>query len=354
EIRGDGFEIHAEVKISLATDRLSATPRAIASGISGMCDALEDLSPDLLLVYADRFEGFAAIVAGTQMGVPTGHIEGGDLTDGGALDDSVRHAMTKLAHLHFTTNDQATNRILGMGEESWRVHTVGFPAIDNIARGNMATGDELVDQYGLDLDQPVVIFTQHSVATEFDEAEDQLAPSLTAMFHLANEGAQILLTYPNNDAGGRRIITALEAAMGDAPAGVQLHRSLGRYNYHGALALARRPGARVACIGNSSSGIKETPAFGCPTVNIGARQHGRLRADNVIDTDYDAEQVYDAARRCFDDEDFRNTSRNTPNPYGTGDAGVKIAAVVADVRLDKALIQKGMTLAGEARDGWFR
>ena len=112
---------------------------------------LAELKPDFLVVYADRFEGFAAVIAGTQMNIPTAHIEGGDLTEGGALDDSVRHAMTKLAHLHFTTNDQATNRILGMGEEPWRVHTVGFPAIDLIQDGKFAQPNEIAETLKLDL-----------------------------------------------------------------------------------------------------------------------------------------------------------------------------------------------------------
>ena len=354
EIRADGFTVHAEVKVDLPQDTLSATPRAISSGIMGMCDALEALRPDMLLVYADRFEGFAAIVAGTQMGLPTGHIEGGDVTEGGALDDSVRHAMTKLAHLHFTTNQQASNRVLAMGEDPWRVHTVGFPAIDNIAKGNFASPEELSARFGIRLDRPLVVFTQHSVATEFEQAAEQAQPVIDALKRHAREGVQVLLTYPNNDAGGRRIIGVLEQAMADAPATMQLHPSVGRYAYYGLLALARRHETRVVCAGNSSSGIKETPAFGCPAVNIGSRQRGRLRADNVIDAAYDTEAVYGAVRRSLFDEGFREICRATPNPYGIGNAGHRIAEIVAKVPLGPRLIQKGMTLAGEAADGWFR
>lgn len=354
EIEADGFDIHAEVKIDMDSDTLVATARAIGSGIVSMSEALERLSPDMLVVYADRFEGFAAVTAGTQMNVPTAHIEGGDLTEGGALDDSVRHAMTKLSHLHFTTNRQATNRILAMGEEAWRVHTVGFPAIDLIAEGNYATAAELHAVYGIEPARPVVLFTQHSVTTEFDQASDQIAPALNALARLAEQGAQVIATYPNNDAGGRHIIADLEAFGKNAPAGIQLHRSLGRYNYHGVLALARDADRRVACVGNSSSGIKETPAFGCPTVNIGSRQAGRLRGENVLDVGYDADAIVAAAERCFEDAAFRATCRAAENPYGIGDAGPKVAGVLADVALDSRLIRKGMTLLGDARDGWFR
>lgn len=354
EISDDGFTIHAEVKINLEADTLYATSQAIGSGIVGMSRTLAEIKPDMLVVYADRFEGFAAVIAGTQMNIPTAHVEGGDITEGGALDDSVRHAMTKLAHLHFTTNQQASNRVLAMGEEAWRVHTVGFPAIDLIQDHNFAKSADVKERLGLDLGKPVVLFTQHSVTTQFDQASEQLAPSLEAIERLSAEGVQVIATYPNNDAGGRRIITALEEFATRKPAGFQLHRSLGRWLYHGVLALARQSDLRVACVGNSSSGIKETPAFGCPTVNIGSRQQGRLRADNVIDVGYEVAGITAAVRRCLFDDDFRSRCRAAENPYGLGDAGKKIAEVLAKVELGQKILQKSMTLKGEAREGWFR
>jgi UDP-hydrolysing UDP-N-acetyl-D-glucosamine 2-epimerase len=353
EIRSDGFEVAAEVKIEMSADSRIATATAIGSGVLAISQAFERLQPDIVVVYADRFEGFAAVIAASQMNIPTAHIEGGDLTEGGALDDSVRHAMSKLAHLHFTTNQQATNRILGMGEEAWRVHTVGFPAIDMISEGNYATPTEVADRLGLDLTKPVVLFTQHSVTTEFELAASQVQPSLRALRQLAREDVQVIMTYPNNDAGGRMIIAALDDAENLAEPGVQVRRSLGRYLYHGVLALARDPKMRVACVGNSSSGIKESPAFGCATVNIGSRQEGRLRGQNVIDADYDEAALTAAVKRCLFDEGFRETARHTVNPYYLGDAGKKIAAVLAEVPLNQALLRKAMTLRGEAKDGWF-
>lgn len=354
EIEADGFHVDAEAKIEMAEDTLHATAQAIGSCILSVSGILSEMKPDILVVYADRFEGFGAVIAGTQMNIPTAHIEGGDLTEGGALDDSVRHAMSKLSHLHFTTNQQATNRILAMGEESWRVHTVGFPAIDLIQDGIFANQDELAARYNLDFNRPVVLFTQHSVTTEFDAATQQVIPSLMALRRLAAEGVQILLTYPNNDAGGRHIIMELEKLAVEQLPNIQLHRSLGRYNYHGILGLARNPAMRVACVGNSSSGIKETPAFGCPSLNIGSRQDGRLRGDNVLDVDYDQEAVYCAIKRCLFDEAWRSVCHETVNPYGIGDAGKKVAQVLAAVSLDQRLIRKKMTLKGESCDGWYR
>jgi len=354
EIEADGFHVDAEVKIEMDAGSLDANVQAIGSGILAISQALKEIKPDIMVVYADRFEGLAAMIASTQMNIPTAHIEGGDLTEGGALDDSVRHAMTKLAHLHFSTNQQATNRILGMGEEPWRVHTVGFPAIDMISEGNYATEEEIVDRLGLDLGKPIVLFTQHSVTTEFDRAAEQVEPSLQGLQRLASQGIQVIATYPNNDAGGKAIIEKLVKLDNMHISDLQVHRSLGRYLYHGVLALARDSAHRVACVGNSSSGIKETAVFGCPTINIGSRQAGRLRGQNVLDVGYDAEELVTAVHRCFDDEEFRKQCRETDNPYYLGDAGKKVADVLAEVPLGQKLIRKQMTLLGETKDGWFR
>lgn len=345
EIQEDGFAISAEVRIEMAEDTLYATAQAIGSGVISMSHALAEIRPDFLVVYADRFEGFAALIAGTQMNIPTAHVEGGDITEGGALDDSVRHSMSKLAHLHFTTNRQASDRLLAMGEEPWRVHTVGFPAIDLIRQGNYASPEEVRENLGIELNRPLVVFTQHSVTTQFDKAAEQLKPSLEALQHLAEEGVQVILTYPNNDAGGRGIIALLHEFAGKGISGIQLHRSLGRFLYHGVIGLATDQKRRIACVGNSSSGIKETPAFGCPTVNVGSRQDGRLRGDNVLDVGYDADQIYAAVRRCFDDEIFRSQCRRGENPYGVGDAGRKIAHLLATIPLDlPTLLNKRMTI----------
>jgi len=354
EIRNDGFRVDAEVKIEMDATSLFATARAIGSGILSISQVLAELKPDVMVVYADRFEGLAAVVASSQMNIPTAHVEGGDLTEGGALDDSVRHAMTKLSHLHFTTNQQATNRILAMGEELWRVHTVGFPAIDLISEGRYAQPKEVCSRLNLDLSRPVVLFTQHPVTTEFEQAAEQLTPSLLAMEKLALKGVQVILTFPNNDAGGRAIIEQLERLNTRRLTNIQVHQSLGRHLYHGVLALAREQANKVACVGNSSSGIKEAPAFGCPTVNIGSRQEGRLRGDNVLDVGYDAETIVAAVWRCIHDNCFRAVCRKANNPYYLGDAGKKIADVLSTVTLDQSLLRKRMTLRGETSDGWFR
>src|SRR5438477_5785958 len=148
EVEGNGFTIHAQVRIEMPEDTLVSTAQAIGSGVINVSRVLAELKPDAFVVYADRFESFAAIIAGTQMGIPTVHVEGGDYTEGGALDDSVRHAMTKLAHLHFTTNEQAAERVRRLGEEPWRVFNVGFPALDLVKAGLFATPEEVHARFG--------------------------------------------------------------------------------------------------------------------------------------------------------------------------------------------------------------
>jgi UDP-N-acetylglucosamine 2-epimerase (non-hydrolysing)/GDP/UDP-N,N'-diacetylbacillosamine 2-epimerase (hydrolysing) len=354
EIKRDGFRISAEVKLDYDENSKSSTAQAVGVGVLAMIDALNRLKPDMVVVYADRFEGFAAIIAATQMNIPTAHIEGGDLTEGGALDDSVRHAMSKLSHLHFTTNEQATNRLLAMGEESWRVKTVGLPSLDMISNDYIADSQSVADTLNLDLSKPIVLFTQHSVTIEFEDAQKQIEPSIRALKKLARQGVQVIVTYPNNDAGGKSIIAEINALDEQSLSNIQVHRSLGRYLYHSVLGLAKIPAIDIVCVGNSSSGIKETPVFGCPTVNIGSRQSGRLRGDNVIDVDYNDIEIYSAINKAINNKNYRVVCRNTSNPYFIGKAGEAIADVLAKVPLGKEILRKGMTLSGESNDGWYR
>ncbi len=340
EIESDVFTVHREVDMRMQRDSLLATAQLIGTGILSLSGILAGLKPDFLVVSADRSEAFAAMVTGTQMGIPTAHVEGGDYTEGGALDDSVRHAMTKLAHLHFATSEQAADRIRRLGEEPWRVFTVGLPALDMVAAGLFAPPDEVMAALGLDASRPIILFCQHSVTTEFESARQQVRPSLRALRSVAADGYQVVVTFPNNDAGGRRIVEELESLRGAD--GVQVHKSLGRRNFHGLLNVIGRHG-RGAFVGNSSAGIKETPAFGCPVVNVGSRQQGRLRGSNVIDVGYDAQTIRAAILHCVEDEEFRAVCRTAANPYGAGDAGPRIAEVLATMPIDARLLHKKMT-----------
>ncbi len=342
EIENDGFKIHSEVKLDMPDDNLISTATAIGSGILRLSQVLKKMKPDIFVVYADRFEGFSALITSTQMGIPTVHLEGGDITEGGALDDMVRHSMTKLAHIHFTTNDDAKKRIIKMGEEPWRVKTVGFPTIDLIEDKYYATPAALVKKYGISLDKPIVLFTQHSIPTEIEDTLKQIRPSIKACTVLAQKGFQVILTYPNNDAGGQRIIKELEKLKKKNLPNIFVIPSLGRYNYHGVLNLCGNV-TGGACVGNSSSGIKETPPLKCAFINIGRRQQGRLRAKNVIDVGYNTNQIVTAVEKSTYDKKFIRQCQTCKNPYGEGKSGKKVADFLAKLKIDLKLIQKKMT-----------
>lgn len=333
------FLVAAHVPIARADETPGSTPRAIGAGVVAMVDALEDLRPDVVVIYGDRFEAFAAMIAATQMGIPSGHIEGGDLTQGGTLDDVVRHAMSKLAHLHFATNGEAADRLRQMGEEEWRIHTVGFPPIDLIRAGDFAPASEVTETLGIDPNRPIVLFTQHPISTSPEAAGREIAVCIVALEQARVElGAQIALTYPNGDVGSNAIIAALKD-YAEGKDDVVLRQSLGRRLYHGLLDVCGK-GCGVS-VGNSSSGLKETPAFHCPAVDIGPRQTGRLRGVNVDHVPVEAAAIFAAIRRGVEDGDYRVMMRSSENPYGQGDAGLRIAHVLRDIDLaDPALLPK--------------
>ncbi len=345
EIYKDGFKVHSKLQIRKSSDKKTFTSKAISEVIAELAPKLTRFNPDIFLAYADRYESFAAIVTATQMNIPTAHVEGGDITEGGALDDSIRHAMTKLSHFHFTTNSEASNRIMSMGEEKWRVKTVGFPAIDLVKFGNYASEGQIEKKLNIDGSRPIIIFTQHSVTTEYIKAKNQLIHSMTALIKIAKKGAQVIITYPNNDVGGEVIKEYLNKFFNKKDKNIKIIKSLGRFYYHGILALTKNKKSRIVCVGNSSSGIKETPFFGCPTVNIGTRQKGRLRAKNVIDTHYNSKEIYQAILKCINDKKFIRKCKSVKNPYKGGNAGVLIADYLSKIKLDlEKILRKKMTI----------
>ena len=241
-----------------------------------------------------------------------------------------------------------------MGEEEWRIHTVGFTALDLINNGMYADAQKVSEYFQLDTCRPIIVFTQHPVSTDYQAAPAQIEQSLNALVTLADQGMQIIITYPNNDIGSDSIVSGLVVLEKKKIKGIQIHKSIGRYLYHGILGLAKNINHRIACAGNSSSGIMESIAFGCPTVNIGSRQRGRLRGNNILDVDYSGMAIINAINACIYDEKFRKQCREAVNPYFSGGAGTKIANVLASITLDHNLLNKRMMLRGEINDGWYR
>lgn len=293
---------------------------------------LNKLKSDLIILAGDRYETFAMAITAYYLNIPIIHLFGGDLSQGGHLDDSVRHCVTKLAHLHFTTNESSYNRIINLGEEKWRVFNVGSTVIDNILSSRYATADELSKEYNIDITKPIILFTQHPVTTEIEMAYNQVKASLEA---LRECGYQAVITYPCNDPGYDQIIKAI-SEYASIPH-FKVVKNLGWKRYLGFMKIAS------VVVGNSSSGLMETPFFKIPCVNVGTRQDGRLRAENVIDVPYLKDAIKNAINTALNDNDFRRRALNCSNPYGNGGASKKIADVLESIPLNKALLQKKMT-----------
>ena len=187
EIKKDGFKISKLIQITNNDDNLASTTKSIGNGVLKISETLSKIKPSILIVYADRFEGFAAVISASQMGIPVAHIEGGDITNGGALDDTLRHAMTKLSHIHFCTNENSKNRILKLGEERWRVKNYGFPLLDLCKQKNYLPAKETLKKYNLFNFEKIIIFTQHSVSTQYEKAKFQILPSLKALKYFSKK-----------------------------------------------------------------------------------------------------------------------------------------------------------------------
>ena len=330
EIEEDDFEIDAKIDVLHSEDTGVAMSKSIGRCMTRTASALEKIKPDVLLILGDRSEMLVGAVSATYMAIPIAHIHGGDIS--GNVDDPVRHAITKLAHIHFAATKESADRIIKMGEEPWRVHVVGAPGLDLILNEKMPEPGEIARKYALDLSKPILLVVQHSVIAEADDAPNQIRETLEAIVEL---GYQTILIYPNADAGGRRMIEVIREY--EKFPFIKTSRSVAHKDYLGLMNLAS------VMIGNSSSGIIEAPSFGLSAVNIGPRQKGRQRAENVIDVDYDKEEITTAIQKSLNDEKFKEKVKNVKNFYGDGKAGMRIASVLSDIKIDKKLLEKRMT-----------
>jgi len=330
EIEKDGFKIDAKIDVLHTKDTGTAMAKSLGRCIEATTNPLEKIKPDILLILGDRSEMLAGAVSATYMGIPIAHIHGGEVS--GNVDEPVRHAITKLAHIHFAATKESADRIIKMGEEPWRVHVVGAPGLDLILNEKLLDPKELAAKYGLDLSKPTLLVVQHSVITEADDAANQIRETLEAIVEL---GCQTILIYPNADAGGRRMIEVIKKY--EKYPFIRTFKSIPHKEYLSLMKLAS------VMVGNSSSGIIEAPSFGLPVVNIGARQRGRQRAENVIDVNYDKEEIKMAVQKALCDEEFKEKAKKCKNPYGDGKAGMRIAKILSETKIDKILLEKRMT-----------
>jgi len=318
-----GLKIVAAVDMGLDGDAPAAIGAAAGRGLSGMAEAFGSLQPDLLILLGDRYEIACAAIAATIARIPVAHIAGGDVTEG-AFDDAFRHAITKLAHLHFVTNADAARRLRQMGESEGRIHVVGSPGLDLIRATPVMARDAFFAEVGLE-PRPVNLLITFHPATLSEDSLAQLEAMLAA---LASCDAGLLFTGSNADPEGRRIDARVQDFVASHSA-ARFVISLGSARYFSALT------HMDAMVGNSSSGLYEAPSFGLPAVNIGDRQKGRLRAASVFDCPPQEKAIREAIAAAL-----ARGRQPTENPYGDGHAAERIVAVLKTIGDPRGLLVK--------------
>jgi UDP-hydrolysing UDP-N-acetyl-D-glucosamine 2-epimerase len=328
EIEAENRPIAAKIPLPETGDTQSAMASAMGVALSGTAALFSTKRPDLLLVAGDRFEMFAIAAAAVPFNIPIAHIHGGEVSFG-AIDEVFRHAITKMAHLHFPATADYAARLLRMGEEPWRVTVTGAPGLDNVRLETLPDRAELSRRFSIPLDRPPLLITFHPVTRQAEDAVRQIRAVLDALRRI---DVPVVFTAPNADAGADLVRREIAGFLKERPQS-WLVENFGALNY---LAMLRESAAMA---GNSSSGLVEGPAFKIPVVNIGDRQQGRTRASNIIDVAADAEAIFAGIQRALDPA-FRAGLADMINPYGDGHASEKIAAVLASAELDARLLVK--------------
>ncbi len=327
QIENDGFNIDSRIECLLSSDSDVGMAKTIGLATLSLADVLGQMRPDLLLLIADRYEMMAPAAVALALRIPIAHIEGGEISEG-AIDDAVRNALTKLSHIHFTSTHQARLRIIAMGEEEWRVHRAGSPALDHLSRQQLLTRNELESRLQTCLQKPSILVAYHPVTI----ARDTLLEVDAVFAALETVSEQLLFCYPNADAGSRALIERTKSFLSSRHSGV-VWTNLDSITYWSLLKHVD------LFVGNSSSGIMETPSFCLPTVNIGQRQQGREQARNVLNADPAPGSILKTIRVAQSVE-FRLSLQGMTNPYGEGNAAAKIVRVLTNVTLSPELLRK--------------
>jgi len=327
QIEADGFVIDAKVEMLLSSDSAVGIGKSMGLGVMGFAEALDRLRPEVMVVLGDRFEILAAVQAALVARVPVAHIHGGETTEG-AFDEGIRHAISKMAHWHFVAAEPYRRRVVQMGEAPQRVFNFGAPGLDQIARLDWLDREALNASLGLPDRAPLFLVTYHPVTLDERSPEQAMQQLLQALEAFPEAG--IVFTYPNADTGGRALIDAVNRFVAAHPGRARAFASLGARRYLSLMRFAD------AVIGNSSSGLIETPFLKAATVNIGDRQKGRLKASSVIDAEETSGDIVRAIRQALSPA-FRATLADTVSLYGQGNAGVRIKDVLktADLAVRK-------------------
>lgn len=331
QIRKDGFTIDEEIDMLIDSPKKSAIVKSMGLEMIQMAQAFDRLKPDILLVLGDRYETFVAATCAMMMNVPIAHMNGGESTEG-MIDEQIRHAITKMAHLHFAGAEYYKERIIKMGEEPWRVYNVGQAGIENIRRIKLLEKEELEKALEISLGKRVFLITYHPVTLDSKNIEKKVDNILGAILKY---DAQYIFTYPNADFGNRVIVDKIKRFVEDND-NAYLYYSLGQRKYLSLLKYAD------VMIGNSSSGIIEASSFRLPVVNIGDRQKGRLRNRNIIDVNESEQEIAEAINKAINDKEFLESLNSMENIYGEGRTSEKIIKVLKEVRLGDTLLAKSL------------
>lgn len=324
QIEQDGFNITEKIEILLSSNSPIGTAKSMGLGILGFSDAFSRIKPDVLVILGDRFEALAAAQTAMILRIPVIHLHGGEITEG-AYDDAIRHAITKLSYLHGTSTEEYRQRVIQLGEHPERVKNIGAIGLDHLKRGQFLELQELSKSLNFKLEKPYFLVTYHPVTLADESPEKSFQAILDALDKYP--GYQIILTYPNADDGGRRIIPMLEAYAIENPERILAIPSLGQLRYLSAVKHA------AAVIGNSSSGIIEVPSFNVPTVNIGVRQKGRLAAESVLNCSADSNSIYETIQLALSKyNDLDN--KKIINPYGQGDSSSQVIDMIKTLHFE--------------------
>lgn len=324
EIERDGFRIDKKVQMLLSSDTANATTKSVGLATIGFADAYEDLQPDLIVVLGDRFEILAAVSAALFYKIPVAHLHGGEITEG-AYDDCIRHAITKMSHLHFTSTEPYRQRVIQLGEQPERVFYVGAIGVENIRRTLPLSKEELEESIHFTLGNKSLLVTYHPVTLENRTAASQFRNLLEALDKFPDY--KVIFTLPNSDTDGRILIRMIQDYVSDHSDRCMSIPSLGMKRYLSALRYVD------AVVGNSSSGIIEVPSFGIPTLDIGDRQKGRIASDSVVHCGTDKQEIVDGLIRALSDEQ-KEKAKKCLNPYEKVNTTHAILEVLKNYPLD--------------------
>ncbi|MCX6122136.1 MAG: UDP-N-acetylglucosamine 2-epimerase [Ignavibacteriales bacterium] len=323
EIEKDGFIIDEKVEMLLSSDTPTSISKSIGIGIIGFADALERLQPDILLVLGDRFEALAVAIAAMVARIPIAHLCGGEITEG-AIDDAMRHAITKMSHIHFVAADEYRTRIIQMGENPERVYCVGGPGLDNLKTMKLLNKDEIENILGAQLQSHNFLVTFHPATLDDEPVEFQFQNLLDVLDEQAN--SLIVFTKANADTNGRFINQMIDSYVARKQGQAVSFYSLGQLHYYSVMQYVD------AVVGNSSSGIWEAPSFKIGSINIGTRQSGRIKAPSVIDCGTSKDSIKAAFCTLYSSE-FHDILSKVVNPYGDGYASGRIVDILSSVDL---------------------